>query len=92
MSDHLCCDCPLRTDAAECVATLRQLPLLDVRFGVRGPKTEAITQLVAGGEYVLEVRLTRENPTRDQHAYAPAYSKSIDESWFIVLGEVCCLH
>ena len=69
-----------RTLVDECVTVAGQLPQIDVRLAVRGA--------AEGDECVLDVQLQRAGSGR-AHAHAPAFSKQIDESWFLVLGDVC---
>ena len=44
--------------------------------------------MVCGGDYILDVALTRVNRTALAHAHAPLYPKPVDEAWIVALGDV----
>jgi hypothetical protein len=71
----------------ELITTLSRLPVINPNIQVKS-KTGKQTSLLAGEDYVVEVEFIRRNSTKDGYAYAPLYSKQIEESWFIVLGQV----
>jgi hypothetical protein len=68
------------------MGVLERLPLLDIRVDVT-PSSGEPGAVAPSDEAMVTVHIKRRGRS-SQHAYSPAFPKEVDESWFILLGDV----
>ena len=78
-----------RSDVTAAVDAIRRFPVIQIGTRIKSKDGTVVSALEAGEEYFVDVELRRLNSFSGPHAHAPAFSKQIDESWFLILGQAC---
>eukprot|EP00056_Hartaetosiga_gracilis_P020004 m.17114 g.17114 ORF g.17114 m.17114 type:complete len:2059 (+) comp8097_c0_seq2:2-6178(+) len=80
------------SNSRSAMKALLSLPHLDVTYNLEGGRTPVGNgrfSLKADTEYALKVSIKRMNEqTKKGKAYAPKFPKPIDESWWLVIGDI----